>query len=58
MKVRESELFSAPGDVQKSANGATINVFDVNLMVQFRVKLIIHLAVHFKIYIKVHTRLR
>ena len=31
---------SAPGDVQDSPNGKTINVFDVRLMVQFRVNLI------------------
>ena len=31
---------SAPGDVQESPNGKTINAFDVRLMVQFRVNLI------------------
>ena len=31
---------SALGDVQESPNGTTINVFDVRLMVQFRVDLI------------------
>ena len=60
----ESEIFSAPGDAQESANGTTINMFDVRLMVQFRMHLIIHtelhLKLHFKIYIKtnknVHLR--
>ena len=60
----KSEIFSAPGDAQESANGTTINMFDVRLMVQFRMHLIIHtelhLKLHFKIYIKtnknVHLR--
>ena len=39
----KSGIFSAPGDAKESANGTTINVFDVPLMVQFRVHLIIHL---------------
>ena len=30
-----SELFSAPGDAQESANGATTNAFELRLMVQF-----------------------
>ena len=54
----KSEIFSAPGDAQESANGTTINMFDVRLMVQFRMHLIIHtelhLKVHFKIYIKMN----
>ena len=54
----KSEIFSAPGDAQESANGTTINMFDVRLMVQFRMHLIIHtelhLKVHFKIYIKLN----
>ena len=58
----KSEMFSAPGDAQESANGTTINEFDVRLMVQFRVHLIIHLElhlkVHFKIYIEVHKKVR
>ena len=56
----KSEIFIAPGDAQESANGTTINVFDVRFMVQFRAHLIIHLElhlkVHFKIYIKVHKK--
>ena len=54
----KTEMFSIPGDAQESASGTTINVFDVSLMVQFRLHMIIHLElqlkVHFKIYIKVH----
>ena len=54
----KSEIFSAPGDAQESANGTTINMFDVRLMVQFRMHLIIHtelhLKLHFKIYIKMN----
>ena len=57
----KTKIFSAPGDAQESANGTTINVFDVSLMVKFRVHLIIHLElhlkVHFKIYKKVHKTL-
>ena len=54
----ETKIFCKTGDAQESANGTMINVFDVRLMVQFRVHLIIHLQLHFKmhfkIYIKVH----
>ena len=39
----KSELFSAPAHVQDSAKRKTINAFEVRLMVQFRVHLIIHL---------------
>ena len=50
------EHFSAPADPQDSAKRTTINAFEVSLMVQFRVHLIIrpelYLKVHFKIYIK------
>ena len=52
-----SEISSAPGDAQKSANRTTINMFDVRLMVQFRAYLIIDLEVHFKIYIKVQKKM-
>ena len=56
----KSEIFSAPGDVQESANGTNINAFDVRLIVPFRMHLIIHLHLHlkvnFKIYIKVHKK--
>ena len=56
----KSEIFSAHVDAKESAKGTTINVFDVSLMVQFRVHLIIHLElhlkVHFKIYIKVQKK--
>ena len=40
LKKNETKILSAPGDVQESPNGKTINVFDVRLMVQFRVDLI------------------
>ena len=56
----KSEIFSAPGDTQASANGTTINAFDVHLLVQFSVHVITHLElhvkVHFKIYIKVQKK--
>ena len=55
---RKSAIFSVPNYTQESANGTTANAFDVRLMVQFRVHLIIplelHGKVHFKIYVKVH----
>ena len=54
----KSEIFSAPVDVQESANETT-NAFDVSLIVQFWVHLIIHLGLHllhFIIYIKVQKR--
>ena len=44
----KSENFSAPGEPQESVNRTTINVFDVRLMVKFRVHLIIHLELHLK----------
>ena len=52
-----SEISSAPGDAQKSANRTTINMFDVRSMVKFRAYLIIDLEVHFKIYIKVQKKM-
>ena len=33
----KSEIFSALGDAQESANGTTINTFDMRLIMQFRV---------------------
>ena len=46
--------------IHESANGITVNEFDVRLMVQFREHLIthleLHLKMHFKIYKKVHKR--
>ena len=57
----KTKIFFEPGDAQQSANGTTINMFDLSLIVQFTVHLIIHLQlhlrVHFKIYIKVHKKL-
>ena len=41
---RKSELFRAPGDAQENANGETINVLEVRLMIQIRVHLMIHLG--------------
>ena len=54
----KGELFSAPDDVQESAHGTTINAFDVCLMIQYRVRLMIHLNLHLKvkIHIKMHER--
>ena len=48
----ESEIFSAFGDAQESANGATINVFEVSLMTQHAVHLIIHMELHLKMHFK------
>ena len=45
----KSEMFSAPGDAQESAYEITINVFDVCLMIQFRVHLITHLELHLNV---------
>ena len=46
--------------IHESANGITVNEFDVRLMVQFREHLIthleLHLKMHFKIYKKVHKK--
>ena len=60
VKRRKSEIFSAPGDAQESANGTTINVFYVRFLVKFRMQLInilrIALKSAFKIYIKVHKK--
>ena len=39
----KGELFSAPVDGQESAKRTTINAFEVRLMVQFRMHLIMHL---------------
>ena len=49
----KSKIFSAPGDAQESANGTTINMFDVRLMVQFRIHLIIHTELHLKLHFKI-----
>ena len=58
--LKKHEISSVPGNAQESANGTTINVSDVCLMVQFSVHLIIHMEfhikVHFKIHIKVHKK--
>ena len=48
----ETEIFSAPGKTQKFVSGTTISVFDVRLMVQFRVHLIIHLELHLKVHLR------
>ena len=50
----ESELFIASGDARESANGTTINAFEVHLMVQFRVHLILHLQLHLKVHFKIY----
>ena len=56
----KSDVFSAPDDAQECANGTTINVCEVCLIIQFRVHQIMqlesHLKMHFKIYIKMHKR--
>ena len=48
----ETEIFRAPGKAQKFVSGTTISVFDVRLMVQFRVHLIIHLELHLKVHLR------
>lgn len=48
----KNELFSESGDAQESASRTTINVFEVRLMTQFRVYLIIHLKLHLKVHLK------
>ena len=45
----KSELFS---DAQKSANGTTINAFEVSFMKNME----LHLKVHLKIYIKMQRK--
>ena len=50
------EVSSAPDDVQESANGTTINAFDVPLMVEFRVHLTIHLEFHLKVRFKIYVK--
>ena len=56
----KSILFSTSGDAQESVNTATINTFEVHLMMQLAVYLITHrelfLNVHFKIYLNVHKK--
>ena len=49
----KSELLSTPGNTQESANGTTVNVFGVRLMVQFRVHLIVRLKLYLKMYFKI-----
>ena len=56
----KSGLFSALADSQESAKRTMINAFEVCLMMQFRLNLIMclesYLKVHFKIYIKMHKK--
>ena len=56
----KSEIFSASADAKESGNGTTVNAFDVRLMTQFWVHLIIrlerHPKVHFNIYIMMHKK--
>ena len=52
----KSELFTVPSDAQENTNGTAINAFDVNLMAQFRMHLVIHLELHFTIYIKMYKK--
>ena len=54
----KSELFSALVDAQESANGTTINSFEVCLIVQFRVHLIIHLELHLKVHFKIYMKMQ
>ena len=52
-----SELFSAPGNAQESANGTTINAFEVHLIIQFKGHLRIHLELHLKVHFKINKEL-
>ena len=54
----KSELISAPADAQESVNRATINAFEVRLMVQFRVHLLIHLQLQLKVQFKIYIKMR
>ena len=58
----KNELFSAPAEAQKKADRITIKAFEVHLMTQFGVYLIIHLdlhlKMHFKFYIKMHKKMQ
>ena len=40
--------------MSESANGKTINAFEVRLMIQFRVHLIIHLGLHLKVNFNIY----
>ena len=40
--------------MSESANGKTINAFEVRLMIQFRVHLIIHLGLHLKVNFSIY----
>ena len=40
--------------ISESANGKTINAFEVRLMIQFRVHLMIHLELQLKMHERVH----
>ena len=40
--------------MSESANGKTINAFEVRLMIQFRVHLIIHLELHLKVNFNIY----
>ena len=54
----QSEIFSALGDAQESANGTTINVFEVSLMTQYAVHLIIHMELHLKMHFKISINMK
>ena len=47
------------GSMSESANGKTINAFEVRLMLQFRVHLIIHLELHLTmdLYIYIYKKM-
>ena len=42
----KSARFSVTYDAQEGANGTTINLFEVRLMIKLRVNLITHLELH------------
>ena len=46
----QGELFSAPGDAQKSTNKTSINTFEVNLMIQFSVQSQVYHDLHQRMY--------
>ena len=52
MKVR------APGGEQESANGTAINAFEVHLVIQYKVQLIMHLELNLKVYLKIYIKIK
>ena len=56
MKVRVKLL--APWRCQREYIGTMTNVFDMRLMVKFRLHLRMHLELHVKVHLKIYTKIR